>query len=162
MKNKNGFVMTETLIVTVFLITIFTFIYVSVVPLMGTYDDMAYRDADLDIVYKLYNVRKMINRDSHKNNILLQDFEPITCSNLDDENYCDELMDYLELRSEGIDNYILIYTSNIHDNLENFNNYEYDTQKEMYNYLAKHANYEGKVLVLLDKNNHTIAYLAIR
>lgn len=162
MKNKNGFVMTETLIVTVFLITIFTFVYVSIVPLMGKYDDLSYRNADIDIVYKLHNIRKLINKDSHKNNIILFDFKRITCSDLDDENLCDELMSMLELRTDNVDNYILVFTSNIHDNLDNFNNLEVDTNKELYNYLVKNDKLEEKALVLLDTKKHTVAYLAIR
>lgn len=161
MKNKNGFVMTETLIVTVFLITIFTFVYVSIIPLIGKYDDMAYRNADLDIVYKLYTIRKLINGDTHKNSIILQDFDSITCSSLDDESYCEELMNYLELRSDGIDNYILVYTKNISENLNSFRDYQRDTNKEMYNYLSKHTDFTEKALVLLDKKNHTIAHLAM-
>ena len=162
MKNNNGFVMTETLIVTVFLITIFTFVYISIVPLMGKYDDLSYRNADIDIVYKLHNIRKLINNDSHKNNIILFDFKRITCSDLDDENLCDELMSMLELRTDNVDNYILVFTSNIHDNLDNFNDLEIDTNKELYNYLVKNDKLEEKALVLLDTKKHTVAYLAIR
>ena len=51
MIDKKGFVLTETLIVIVFLVTIFTFIYVSIVPLMGKYEDMTVRSSDIDIVY---------------------------------------------------------------------------------------------------------------
>ena len=157
MKNKKGFVMT----VTVFLITIFTFVYISIIPLMGTYDDLAYRNSDIDIVYRLYNIRKMINKDSHKSNIILQDFLPITCSNLDDESYCNELMAYLELRTDVADNYILIFTTSIYDNLNSFRDYEYDTDHEMYKYLSKHTDFDGRVLVLLDTKNHTTAYLKV-
>ncbi len=161
MKNKKGFVMTETLVVTVFLVTIFTFVYISIVPLMGVYDDMSYRNSDIDIVYKLYHIRRMVTKDSHKNSIIVQSFKPLTCSDLDDENYCNELMDYLELRKDNIDNYILIYTNNIHNNINSFRDYSLDTKKEIYNYLLKKANVDKKALVLLDVKNHTIAHLVI-
>ena len=51
MKNKNGFVMTETLVVIVFLVSIFTFVYISIIPLIGKYEDMVYRKSDVDIIY---------------------------------------------------------------------------------------------------------------
>jgi hypothetical protein len=159
--NNKGFVLTETLVVTVFLVTIFTFVYVSIIPLMGDYDDLSYRMSDDDIVYKLYHIRKMINADSHKNTIVSGTFSAITCSGLDNPTECNKLMDYLELRSNNTDNYILIFASSVSARLQNFANYTPDTQREMYNYLRKHEDFEGKVLVLLDKKKHTIAHLAI-
>lgn len=153
MKNKNGFVMTETLVVTVFLATIFTFIYVSIIPLMGKYEDMAYRDSDVDILYKLYNIRKMVSSDSHRSTITSSTFEKITCSNLDTA-YCNKMMEYLELNS-----YILVYADNIHNRLSNFNSISGDTNKEIYNYISKYDGLNGKVLVLFDKNSHKLAHL---
>ena len=38
--NKKGFFMVETLVVIVFCAGIFTFLYVSVLPLIGTYNDL--------------------------------------------------------------------------------------------------------------------------
>ena len=57
LKNKKGFFMTETLVVIVFIATIFTFIYISVIPLIGIYEDKSERENDIDIVYKLYNIK---------------------------------------------------------------------------------------------------------
>lgn len=161
MKNNKGFVMTETLVVTVFLVTIFTFIYVSIIPLMGTYDDLSYRMADVDIVYKLYHIRKMINEDSEKSTIVNSNFTSITCNDLSDAAACNKLMEFLELRTNNVDNYILIFASSIRERISNFANYAQDTQKEMYNYLTKYEDFEGKVLVLLDKKNHTVAHLLV-
>ena len=154
MKNKNGFVLTETLVVIVFLITIFTFVYVSIIPLMGKYDDLTYRDSDIDIVYKLYNIRRMINKDSNKSSITSNTFKEIKCSDLADTTYCDRLMSYLEL-----DSYVLVYADNIHNRLSNFRNLSSDPNKEIYNYVSKYDDFDGKVLVLLDKNTHVIAHL---
>ena len=74
MKNKKGFVLTETLIVTVFLISIFTFVYVSIIPLLGKYDDLTSRSSNIDIVYKLYYIRNMINNDTNKTTITVKIF----------------------------------------------------------------------------------------
>ena len=153
MKNKKGFVLTETLVVTVFLVTIFTFVYVSIIPLFGKYEDMAYRDADIDIVYKLYNIRKMISNDDNNATIASNTFKRITCSDLNDTTSCNKLIEYLELN-----NYILVYADNIQNRLTDFSN----LNTEMYKYVSKHKDFNERVLVLLDQNKHTIAHLSFK
>lgn len=153
MKNKKGFVLTETLVVTVFLVTIFTFVYVSIIPLFGKYEDMAYRDADIDIVYKLYNIRKMISNDDNNATIASNTFKRITCSDLNDTTSCNKLIEYLELN-----NYILVYADNIQNRLTDFSN----LNTEMYKYVSKHKDFNERVLVLLDQNRHTIAHLLFK
>ena len=152
MKNKKGFVLTETLVVTVFLIAIFTFVYVSIVPLFGKYEEMAYREADIDIVYKLYSIRKMIANDSNKAIITADPFKRITCEDLSDTPFCNKLMEYLELNS-----YILVYADNINNRLSNFS----ALNDEMYKYVSKYKDFNGKVLVLFDQNKHTIVHLSL-
>ena len=49
--NKKGFVLMETLVVTVFVMFIFTVLYNSVVPLLGKYTELSYYD-DLDTSHK--------------------------------------------------------------------------------------------------------------
>lgn len=150
MKSKKGFVLTETLVVTVFLIAIFTFVYVSIIPLYGKYEDMTYRNSDIDIVYKLYNVKKMIKADANMSTVTSLPFKRITCGDLDDITLCNKTMEYLELNS-----YMLVYTSNIQNNLSNFANLNI----EMRNYISKYQNSSDKYLVLLDQNKHTIAHI---
>jgi len=156
MINKKGFVLTETLVVTVFLVTIFTFIYVSIIPLMGKYDDMTYRNSNIDIVYKLYVIREMIDKDSNKNIILANTFKNLGRSDFADSNYYDHLIEYLELND-----YLLVIADNINNRLTNFDSLSGDTNNEMYDYVSKYKSFEGKVLVLLDKNNHTVAHLLV-
>ena len=151
MKNKNGFVMTETLVVIVFLVSIFTFVYISIVPLLGRYEDLVYRKSDIDIVYKLYHVRKMLEVDPNRSMITSSGFNNITCDDFDDFNYCNKLMEYL-----GLNDYLLVYTDNIIDDLSNFEN----LNKDMYDYISNYQDLTEKYLVLLDTNKHTIAHLA--
>ena len=155
MKNKKGFVMTETLVVTVFLVSIFTFIYVSIVPLLGKYEDMVNRNANIDIVYKLYHIRKMIENDSKENEIISSSL-PITCSIFGDVSYCNKLMEYLELN-----NYLLIYTDSISNTISNLDasSYGENANKELKSYLENYKNLTGNYLILLDLNNYTIAHL---
>lgn len=151
MNNRKGFVMTETLVVTVFLVTIFTFIYVSIVPLLGKYEDKSDRDSNIDIVYKLYNIRKMIKNDSNRATITSSSFKRITCSDLSDSTYCNKMMQFLELS-----NYFLAYTNNIESNLNNF----YVLNVEMHDYISRYRTVNDSVLVLIDTNKHTVAHLA--
>ena len=59
-KNKNsGFVLAETLVVTVFLMTIFTMIYYYFYPLIGEYEKREVYD-DVDGKYSLYWVKRII------------------------------------------------------------------------------------------------------
>ena len=151
LKNKKGFVMTETLVVTVFLVSIFTFVYVSIVPLFGKYEDKAYREADIDIVYKLYNIKKMILNDANKETIGSSNFKVITCNDLADTAYCNKLMQYLELS-----NYILVCADSMNNRLTNFSN----LNKEMYDYAFKNKAYPSRVFVLLDQSKHTLAHIS--
>ncbi len=156
MRNNKGFVMTETLVVTIFLVTIFTFIYVSIVPLIGKYEDLTYRDSDVDIVYKLYHIRKMFNKDANKTTITSNSFQDFDCDDLEDTS-CNFLMEYLELRNDDVNNYLLVYANNINDQKDDFQSFN----KEMYDYILKYTDFEGHVLVLLDTKNHTIAHLSV-
>ena len=40
--NKKGFVLTETLVVTIFVLLIFTILYNTAVPLLGRYEEIYY------------------------------------------------------------------------------------------------------------------------
>ena len=161
--NRKGFALTETLVVVVFLVTIFTFIYVSVIPLMGKYEDMISSENDIDIYYKLYHIRKMIMSDSNRNTLTNNKNEPvkeIRCENLDINNqaFCIELMKQMELNN----NYVIIYTNSI-DNLSSIRS----INDEIADYIEKHENeiendsskITNKMLFLLDTKKHAIAYL---
>lgn len=164
MKNNKGFVLTETLVVTVFLVTIFTFIYVSIVPLIGKYEDMVSRKSNIDIVYKLYHVRKMISKDNNRTTITTTYDKPITCSDFDDTTFCNKLMQFQEL-----DTFLLICTNNINTTLTNLNNssyvssyfsgYSQDNIDEIISYLSDYENLDGKFLILLDRGESTISHL---
>ena len=148
--NKKGFFMTETLMVIVFVTIIFTFLYVSVIPLIGNYNDKVVRQSDIDIVYKLYSIRKMINMDSNKENIMEGEYKTITCEDFTNTNkdYCNRLMNILELTD-----YRLIYTDNISSL------YEIIDDKEIKDYLKDYKDDNENAIILLDKNKHTITHL---
>ena len=164
MKNKKGFVLTETLVVTVFLVTIFTFVYISIVPLMGRYDDFIDREKDIDVVYKLYNIREILFQDDNRSTITLSGWNnKIECSQFARVEYCTKLFEQLELT-----NYRLIYVNNIYNHINDIKAVDAELNtKEIYNYIKQYENDEGEYLILLDLSvdkytkqaKHTIAHL---
>lgn len=62
--NDKGFVLAETLIVTVFILTIFTMIYTYYYPIMGLYEERETYD-DVDGKYVAYWVKQLIENDSY-------------------------------------------------------------------------------------------------
>lgn len=148
-KNKKGFVITEMLMVAVFVVTIFTFIYTSTIPLIGKYRDIAERENNIEIVYKLYNIRKLIRKDDNFVELADEDVKRISCSDLANIDSCNNLIDYLDLN-----NYDLFYINNIGSNLSNplFSD-------EIKDYLNKYSDDSQKILLLQDKDEHTIAHL---
>ena len=147
--NKKGFVLTEVLMVTVFLVTIFIFIYTAIFPLIGKYRYMAERDNNIDIIYKLYSIRKLIKNDYNSVSVTDAPIKKITCNDLDNEEECLELMNYLDL-----DNYDLMYINNIADNIN-----DSLLNEETRAYLSKHLEDENPTLVLNDKKNHMTVHL---
>ena len=62
--NKKGFVLAETLVVAVFMATIFTIIYVNFYPLIGEYEKREFYD-DLDSKYDIYWFKRLVqNKDA--------------------------------------------------------------------------------------------------
>ena len=70
--NRKGFVLAETLVVTIFVLLIFTILYNSAVPLLGRYQQLLNYN-DLDATYDLYHIRNLFKKDTNftqiKNNI---------------------------------------------------------------------------------------------
>ena len=66
--NNKGFVLIETLAVTVFAASIFFFLFKSVAPLMGYYNTRMEQMGNIDAIFNNYNVRKFLYRDEYFNN----------------------------------------------------------------------------------------------
>ena len=111
--NQNGFVLLETVIVTVFIISIFTFVYISVVPLIGKYDELD-NNYELEKTYKLYHVRDAIYKDENFNNIIKDEYKIISVNEFNDKEYYNNLVNVL-----FDDDYQIIYIKKIDENIEN-------------------------------------------
>ncbi len=57
--NKKGFALIETLVVTVFVATIFSMMYTNFFPMMGEYERRETYD-DIDTIYKTYLIKRML------------------------------------------------------------------------------------------------------
>ncbi len=97
MKNKKGFVLLETLVVTIFTLIIFTLLYTSTVPLLGKYKDLSYYN-DIDITYDLYYLKRLIKNDSKYNDINNSSYQSIKCTDLEDANTCNSYFDALNIK----------------------------------------------------------------
>ena len=155
MKNRKGFVLTETLVVTVFLVTISTFIYVSIIPLMGRYEDLIDRENNVDIVYKLYHLRKLLYEDDNRSTIVSSDVKDITCDDFANSDYCRKLLNQMDLV-----NYKFIYVKDIYTNKAAIKAIEEDINTvEISKYIVKYEDDAGEYVILLDRDKHIIAHL---
>ncbi len=97
LNNKSGFVLAEAIIVGVFVLGLFTFLFMNVVPLIGRYEAAEGYDT-VDGVYNANLIRAMVMKDNYVDNVLKIDdiFEKYTasefCQLLSDENYCNSLV----------------------------------------------------------------------
>ena len=174
MLNKKGFALTEVLVVTVFLVSIFTFIYMSVIPLIGRYEDNIERVKDIDVVYKLYHIREMIKDDTNVQSIISYSPNEISCDDLSEENqeYCTNLLSQLDV-SNGEIYYIKDVNYETIDSFENGEISEY-LRRVLYNAYRKCEQYydvyseyaacinnerDRGFFILKDNNKHTIAHL---
>ena len=117
--NKKGFVLVETLIVTVFVMTLFTVVYQTVIPYMGEYEKMSSYD-DIDSIYASNLLKQMITRYANtkyideylENNTYIQMND---CSNKNlyiNSNYCTKLQENLGISDSD---YVFITDYNIAD-----------------------------------------------
>ena len=121
--NSSGFVMAETLIVTVFLMVIFAMLYSSFMPLIGEYEKRETYD-DIDGKYAVYWIKKMIEDSSYnipstkENYIKNNGYVRFECSDIttdtEKRTYCISLVKALQVAScnklgDGCEIYITKY-----------------------------------------------------
>lgn len=113
--NENGFLLVETLIVTVFVVSIFIFIYSNTVPLVGKYEQRFKYD-DLDSVYAADLVRELImsstNFEAVRNLSPGTQIKSVTCDQIGNGNnayktYCEALIKELSVDKIYITHYSL-------------------------------------------------------
>lgn len=107
-KNR-GFILIETMIVTVFVMVIFIFVYRNAIPMIGRYETLSRYD-DLDSVYAANMMRKMITNylsfdaiDSLLANTTYVDVSDCSNSSLyTDASYCTKLKQSLQIEGDDV------------------------------------------------------------
>jgi hypothetical protein len=98
--NNKGFVLVETIITSVFVLSLFTFIIANIIPLIGEYEKRADYDS-IESIYDAHMIRKMILKSDERrvtNLVSLPDegyylFENSDiCLYLSNINYCNKLL----------------------------------------------------------------------
>lgn len=115
--NKKGFVLIETLIVAVFVVTLFIFVYQNVVPHIGEYETMTSYD-DIDSVYASNLLKRILVRYSNLDYIdsYLSDHTYLDITDCEDTNiyqnpdYCSKIKNSLGILE---DDYIFLSDYNI-------------------------------------------------
>ena len=155
--NKKGFLLIETLIVTVFVVSIFIFIYSNTIPLIGKYEQRFKYD-DLDSVYAADLIRNMIIESPRANNIYSlvtasptsEHIVELTCQGMFPTDapyreYCNELVKELDISSI----YLTHYTLETAKNEESIN---YTTNRGLKSYIDYLPKFSGQASLYMDQH----------
>lgn len=111
-KNNKGFVLVETLVVTVFVAAVFSVIYINFYPLAGEYERREFYD-DIDSKYGAYWLKVFIQRPSYgldTSTIQNKGYVKFECARLNNErdrNVCDAMYQRLHVKQAIISYYQL-------------------------------------------------------
>ena len=151
--NKKGFVLMETLVVTIFTLFTFTILYNTIVPLLGKYNELSYYN-DLDTTYDLFHIRKFLYDDPNYKNVINDNYKVITCNNgtVLNQEACYNLFTFFGIDST-IDEVIFLNPTYIED-LKKDNSYS-SYVRDYLNYI----NVDNNILIL--QNDGYVSYLNI-
>lgn len=125
--NSKGFVMTETLVVAVFIMGIFGIMYNNYYPLIGEYERREVFD-DVDSKYGAFWIKRFIQHSSYnlsaaeKNTINSNGYVLFSCNNINNDyrkTMCNKLLKELEVKDYNVQPKVYITKYN----LESFKNY---------------------------------------
>ena len=174
--NSKGFVMTETLVVAVFIMGIFGIMYNNYYPLIGEYERREVFD-DVDSKYGAFWIKRFIQHSSYdlsaaqKNTINSNGYVLFSCNNINNDyrkTMCNKLLKELEVKDYNLQPKVYITKYN----LESFKNYvEADTNYATFsggfsdyvnflpNYRVPSLNDAAyRVLIEFDRNKNGLNY----
>lgn len=174
--NSKGFVMTETLVVAVFIMGIFGIMYNNYYPLIGEYERREVFD-DVDSKYGAFWIKRFIQHSSYdlsaaqKNTINSNGYVLFSCNNINNDyrkTMCNKLLKELEVKDYNLQPKVYITKYN----LESFKNYvEADTNyatfsggfSDYVNFLPMYRvpslnDADYRVLIEFDRNKNGLNY----
>ncbi len=170
--SNKGFVLVETIVAAVFVLSFFSFLIANLLPMVGEYEKVLDYDS-IESKYDAHLIRKMILKDNScrtKNLITLSEdgyyeFDGTDiCLYLENVNYCKKLLseDYLDVKKIIVTRY---NTSDIKNKSDKFNR----LIKEYIDYLPKYEStidigqyfYQRRLIILFNNNRITNIELLI-
>lgn len=164
MNNKHGFVLMETLVVTIFSLSIFSLLYTNIVPLLGRYKELSYYD-DIDTTYDLYHVKNLLTSDGKYGEILDKDYSLIKCVNepnidstahhievLSNQNACYSLFEALNIDSSN-DEIVVLNANNKNEFVSN-SYFTFDIRS-----YVKQISFTGFIILL--QNDGYVSYIKL-
>lgn len=170
--SNKGFVLVETIVAAVFVLSFFSFLIANLLPMVGEYEKVLDYDS-IESKYDAHLIRKMILKDNScrtKNLITLSEdgyyeFDGTDiCLYLENVNYCKKLLseDYLDVKKIIITRY---NTSDIKNKSDKFNR----LIKEYIDYLPKYEStidigqyfYQRRLIILFNNDRITNIELLI-
>ncbi len=154
--NTRGFALAETLIVSVFVMSIFSLMYVNFFPMVGEYEKREKYD-DIDSVYNTYLIKRLfedntINKgrfQSFRTEVSSRKYSDLSnkCSSLfydsSKADYCSKLFSKINVDKVYLTTYNI---TNFKKNLSSLDGYTSDYIKTLPNY-TKSSNYNYRVIV---------------
>lgn len=102
--NNKGFLLVETVIVSVFVLTLFVLIYQNSVPMINEYDQRAKYD-DIDSIYGLSLIRNLVLMDTNYLFFLKEvnsnGYKEIKCSDLEKQTACENITTSLNMTDKN-------------------------------------------------------------
>lgn len=134
--NNKGFALVETLIVSTFVVGIFTLLYINFYPMIGEYEKRETYD-DIDSVYNTYLVKRMIEKEppggsapENENDVWYMNsvgggIRKLDCQLFQQKEYCEQLIEQLDIEQF----YLLQYT--LSNRKDNFKSSESATEQDL-------------------------------
>ncbi len=148
--NRNGFALVETLVVSAFVMGIFTLLYTNYYPLIGEYEKRDHYD-NIDMVYKTDVLKKFINKNRKSST---SEPEPLYyqnssnfCKLWNNPDQCTEMWKVLKVKSILLTQYTIKNQKNSIKNKANISNGLKEYVEYLPDYSTNKYNYRGRIIV---------------
>lgn len=150
--NNKGFALVETLIVSAFVMGIFTLLFTNFYPMMGEYEKRENYD-DIDSVYKTYFIKRVIEKYGYQGPIVNNDGVLFNCAYLkssgssDPYSYCMDTITKLNVYRVYLTPYVITdFKNKVNNNDQDFVEYV----KYLPNFKNNNTNLKNRIIVEYD------------